>query len=421
MPPVLPARSAQVIHRRRVLQLAAGSAALAGLSRRGVNAQSSATPQATPAPATPGAAAPKPTAIIVSATNDPLRVAGSDGMDHLEYDLIVTNAFPEAVTITLIDVLGADGQVLQRVEGTAIAAITQPVLGVGPITQISGSMTVAVVMDLIVPRDDVHDRIDHRITYELPADAELASLVGSFLIEGPLLTVDPRPAITIAPPLHGPGWLTFSGVGDLPSLHRSIRLPVDGGTYAKSETFAIDWIQLVDGRAFEGDGMSIEQWYAYGADVTSATAGTVVAVRDGMPNEVPNAVPENVRELADYGGNQVTVHVGDDVWAFYGHLISDSLAVAVGDSVMPGQVLGRLGNSGNTTAPHLHFGLLNGPDPLANNSLPMVFDSYTLRGVLDEASRGSFLSAEGEGPEIVGPPREEHGTLALNWTVTDFA
>ena len=109
MTPILPAHSSQFVHRRRVLQLAAGSAALAGLSRRGVSAQSSPIPQATPAPATPGVAGPKTTALIVSATNDPLRVAGSDGMDHLEYDLIVTNAFPEAVTITLIEVLGVDG------------------------------------------------------------------------------------------------------------------------------------------------------------------------------------------------------------------------------------------------------------------------------------------------------------------------
>ena len=414
------ARSARVVPRRRVLQFAVGSAALAGLSWRRVSAQSSSTPQATPASATPGGAALKTTALLVSATNDPLRVAGSDGMDHLEYDLIVTNAFPEPVTLTLIEFLGADGQVLLRLEGGAIAAVTQPVLGVGPLTQILGSMTVGVVMDLIVPRDDVHDRIDHRITYELAADAELTSLVGSFLIEGPLLAVDPRAAVVIAPPLHGSGWLTFSGVGDLPSLHRSIRVPVDGGTYAKSETFAIDWLQLVDGRVFEGDGVSVEQWYCYGSEVTSASAGTVVAIRDGMPDEAPNSLPDNLVEPADYGGNQITVQLGDGVWAFYGHFIPGSVAVAVGDPVTPGQLLGLLGNSGNTSAPHLHFGLLDGPDPLANNSLPMVFDSYTLLGVLDEASRGIFLSPDSPASDIVGTPRPEQETLALNWTVTDF-
>ncbi|HYH12930.1 MAG TPA: hypothetical protein VD789_11290, partial [Thermomicrobiales bacterium] len=192
------------------------------------------------------------TAILVSSTNDPLRVAGSDGMDHLEYDLIVTNAFPEPVTITQIEVLGADGRRLQLVEGDQISATTQPVTGLGPIEAIPASGTVGVVMDLIVPPDEVHEQINHRITYGLSVDSEIASLVGSFVIKGPLLAVDPRPAIVIAPPLRGSGWVTFSGVGDLPSLHRSIRLPIDGHSYVKSETFAIDWIQATDGRVFRG-------------------------------------------------------------------------------------------------------------------------------------------------------------------------
>lgn len=55
---------------------------------------------------------------------------------------IVTNAFPEPVTITFIAILGADGQVLQRLEGATIAAITQPLLGPGPMAEIPGSGTV---------------------------------------------------------------------------------------------------------------------------------------------------------------------------------------------------------------------------------------------------------------------------------------
>ena len=401
--------------RRSMIQATSAAVAVAAFAPLASHAR-----QATPQPATPGAAPPLTTAIIVSATNDPLRVVGSDGMDHLEYDLIVTNAFPEPVTITLIEVLGADGQLLQQVEGDAITGITQPLLGLGPMEQIPGSGAVGVVMDLIVPPDDVHERIDHRITYQRPADSTLASLTGSLVIEGPLLAVDPRPAVVIAPPLHGSGWLTFSGVGSSPSLHRSIRLAVDGLAYAKSETFAIDWLQITDGGVFEGDGGRNDQWHCYGAEVTSATDGTVVSVRNGMPDQTPNAPPENLLEATDYGGNQVTVQMADGVWAFYGHLIADSLAVEVGETVVAGQMLGLLGNSGNSTAPHLHFGLLDGPDPLANNSLPMVFDAYTLIGDLDEAARGDFLAPRGSASVIVGTTRQEQGTLPLNWTVTEF-
>ncbi len=380
-----------------------------------------ATPMATPEPATRETSRPLTTAIIISATNDPLRVAGSDGKDHLEYDLIVTNGFPEPVAITLIEVLGEDAQLLQRLEGNAIAEITQPLIGLGPLKQIPASSTVGVVMDLTVPHGNVHTQIDHRITYAFPPDAAFTSLVGSFVIEGPLLAVDPRQATTIASPLHGPGWITFSGCGNPPSLHRSIRLPIDGRTYSKPETFAIDWIQIKDGRPFEGDGARNEQWYCHGAEVASATVGTVVEVSNGLPDETPNTAPTNVHQPEDFGGNHVTVQVTDGVWAFYGHLVVDSIKVKVGDSVVAGQVLGLLGNSGNSTAPHLHFGLLDGPDPLANNSLPMVFDSYKLLGVIDEKSRGTILAPDGPVSAIVGTPRQEQGTLPLNWTVTDFA
>lgn len=342
-------------------------------------------------------------------------------MDHLEYDLIVTNTYPEPVTIALVEVLGADGQLLQQLEGDALAEITQPILGFGPTKEIPGSGVVGVVMDVVVARDEAIDLLDHRITYRLPADSQFASIIGSLVIEGPVLAVDSRPATPITSPLHGSGWITFSGVGNPPSLHRSVRLAVDGLHYAKPETFAIDWIQMVDGRVFEGDGARNEQWHCYGAEVTSATAGTVVAVRNGMPDQTPNMPPKNVLRPADCGGNHVVVQMDDGVHAFYGHLIVDSITVKIGDTVAVGQLLGLLGNTGNSTAPHLHFGLLDGPNPLANNSLPMVFDSYTLLGDLDEGSRGTFLGPGGPASSIVGTPRQEQDTLPLNWTVTDFA
>ena len=61
----------------------------------------------------------KTTAIVVSATNDPLRVSGSDGVDHLEYDLLVTNGFAAPVTLTSIAVTAPDGETLLRLEGDA--------------------------------------------------------------------------------------------------------------------------------------------------------------------------------------------------------------------------------------------------------------------------------------------------------------
>ena len=59
--------------------------------------------------------------------------------------------------------------------------------------------------------------------------------------------------------------------------------------------------------------------------------------------------------------------------------------VKVGDKVATGQVLGLLGNSGNTDSPHLHFHVMDGPSPLVSNGLPFVFTAFTGQGrIVDE-------------------------------------
>src|SRR5215204_5627581 len=145
-----------------------------------------ATPVASPA------AGVKTTAIVVSATNDPLRVSGSDGLDHLEYDLLVTNGFAAPVTLTSIAVTAPDGETLLRLEGDALVTATQPLLGRTPTAEIPTSGTVAVVMDVTVPPDRAVERVSHSITYEVAPDAPVRSLIGSFEVDGPRLGGDRR-------------------------------------------------------------------------------------------------------------------------------------------------------------------------------------------------------------------------------------
>ncbi len=153
------------------------------------------------------AAASRTTAIVVSATNDPLRALGSDGADHLEYDLIVTNAFTAPVTLASVEVLAPDGEGLLRLAGDDLVASTQPLLEVTPTEAIPASSTVAVVMDVRVLSDQAVGRRTHRIAYEVAPDALGRSLFGNFEFAGPELPVDPRPVTIIAPPLRGGSWL----------------------------------------------------------------------------------------------------------------------------------------------------------------------------------------------------------------------
>jgi murein DD-endopeptidase MepM/ murein hydrolase activator NlpD len=376
------------------------------------------------ATAGPTAANPKTsqlTAIVVSAIGGPVGVPGSDGLEHIEYDLLVTNVFTAPVTLTAIEVLTLDGERLLLLEGDALVMATQPLLGLTPLAEILPSAVAAVMIDVAVPRSQIPESLTHRIAYTLPEDAPGAGQIESFTIDGPELGVDARAPVVIAPPVHGPGWLNAFSCCDATSIHRGVRAAVDGARIVKSETFAIDWVLLQDGRPFAGDGARNEEWFGYGAEVTSAAPGTVIFTRDGQPDGTPMSLPSVLNGPGAAGGNQVIVQIAPGVWAFYAHLQPGSVAVEVGDQVVTGQLIGTLGNSGNSIGPHLHFGLIDGPDPMTASSVPMVLDRYDLTGAVDPTSLFAVLSDPAAlelRVDAVSQP--QRGTLPLNMTVTDF-
>ncbi|MFI1466771.1 M23 family metallopeptidase [Streptomyces wuyuanensis] len=75
-------------------------------------------------------------------------------------------------------------------------------------------------------------------------------------------------------------------------------------------------------------------------------------------------------------GNRPVLDLGDGTWAVQAPLRRGSLAVREGERVTAGQLLARCGNSGDSTEPHLHVPLMDGPDPEAAHGIP-----FTWRGV----------------------------------------
>ena len=110
--------------------------------------------------------------------------------------------------------------------------------------------------------------------------------------------------------------------------------------------------------------------------------GTVVYTTACRPIETPSVlmVP---RSKSNHGGNNVILEIAPNVFAWCAHLRRGSLTVKVGDAVKVGAPIAKLGNTGPSEGPHLHFGRLNRPDPIAGRSLPFVFDSFTLDGAVD--------------------------------------
>jgi murein DD-endopeptidase MepM/ murein hydrolase activator NlpD len=113
-----------------------------------------------------------------------------------------------------------------------------------------------------------------------------------------------------------------------------------------------------------------------------------------------------------YPGNKVVVRIAPDKYAFYAHLKPGSVRVHRGQRVRTGEVLGLLGNSGNSTAPHLHFGIHNGPVLATSTSLPYLIDRYRYEG-------SGALSEDGT-VAIKGRPRAERRTYPLNLSSLTF-
>ena len=122
----------------------------------------------------------------------------------------------------------------------------------------------------------------------------------------------------------------------------------------------------------------MSSYRSYGQPLIAAAAGKVVEARDVFPNQTPpdNPTPPS---FADLPGNHVTLRVGPGIYLLYAHMKPGSVRVRVGERVRRGQMLGKLGNSGNSATPHLHLQVQT-TRSFVSDGLPFVFNRFRLLG-----------------------------------------
>ena len=361
-------------------------------------------------PGTMPAAAKTTTALHVESSNPPYAVFGSDGRLHVEYDLVLTNAFVGPATLDAVAVR-ADGKPALTLTGDALTAATHTLLTSDATVTIAPASTAFTQVDLVLPGRTAPKRITNRVAYTIPADAPSRSVIGSTVSASPVLRTDPRPPTVISAPLSGAGWVNVNGCcNDPTSPHRETLLASDGD-WVTPELFAIDWIREVDGRFYSGDGTQNTDWVGFGEPIHAVADGTVVLTRDGLPDIPPMTKNPGLRTPEDYAGNNVIVAIGHGRYAVFDHLVRGSVRVRRGQRVRAGQVVGKLGNSGNTDGPHLHFGIEARPDSLAQG-LPFEIDDFVLEHTVSAASPGQVT--------LIGTPKRLHRALPLIRSVATF-
>jgi Peptidase family M23 len=312
---------------------------------------------------------------------------------YLIYELFVTNVAATSLTIQRLEVLDADSvekEPIASFEAEQLNGVLEhfrnPVVGdrKPEVTSsyrelASGESAVLFLTLTLKPGASVPRTLRHRVT------------TSEAIAEGATIGTHHTQLHVLGPPLRGAQWQVNAGPNNNDSYHRRGIL-VFNGNASISRRYAIDWLKVANGATHSGDERDNRSYYAYGMDVLAVADGTITKIRDGIPENVPGhngkgsrAVPLSIDTVS---GNTIALDIGDGQFAHYNHLQPGSLRVKVGDRVRIGQVLAKVGDSGDAFEPHLHFEVSTSPTVLAGEGVPYLIDDYRILSTTDaEAER----------------------------------
>ena len=300
-------------------------------------------------------------------------VAFSDSGAYVAYELFVTNLTPTPMTLRRVDVMtvGSPGAVLTSLADTGLLRSTSRITQIpaGDRLKLDGGARAVVYLWVPVDRASPPAQLRHRLTFQRDSAT-------TEILEGTTIPVE-RSAVAIGAPVRGE-WAAFNGPSNA-SGHRRLVLALDGHT-ASGQRFAIDFLQVDsagNSRRPGTDAAKNSNYYAYGTELLAVADGVVAATKDSIPENVPGGRAVKI-DLVTVGGNFVGIDIGGGKYALYAHVQPGSLRVKVGDRVKRGQVIALLGNSGNSTEPHVHFQIADGPSFLAAEGLPYATDFEVL-------------------------------------------
>ena len=303
----------------------------------------------------------------------------SAGRTYLVYEIRLTNESKAPLAVRRLELRDADKLTAEPIavfEAESLDKILQhfgnPAIGDhmpeadGGHRNLAAGETAMVFLTLVLePGARVPERLSHR----------LYTAEGN--IDGAVVGTHTYALRTLSPPLEGDSWEALSGAGDNDSHHRR-QFVVLGGRMSQNGRHAIDWKRTRNGASFSGPEGEISSYYSYGKRVLAVANGTVLKIKDGIPDNKPGHVGAEALNLSreTIAGNVIVLELGSGQYAYYAHLQPGSLRVKAGQRVHRGEVIALVGNSGSSFEPHLHFEVTTSPETLAGEGLPYLLDEY---------------------------------------------
>jgi hypothetical protein len=333
----------------------------------------------------------------ITTRETPAAVQLTDGRYHVSYLLFVTNWLNRDLHLRSIEI-GAEGaEPIARFDS---AALTNPVLlrstyyvassepsPAGLTLQSGRTALVNVYFTTTTP--SLPPRLVHTLRFARDSTLVLrhddGSISPDLLVKSLPLETRSAPLVISAPVRGGP-WRCGNGLA--PDNAHAAVYPFRAAQLRVPQRFGCDFFRTDSaGSTLPNpfpDTISNEMFYGYGEAVIAVADGTIAYVKDGIPENVPQAngsfVPAVLMTNETNAGNWVSLRLAPGVYAFYAHLQPGSIRVRTGQRVRRGQVIGLLGNSGNSVGPHLHFHIGNANSLSGSDAVPHVYRSFIWLG-----------------------------------------
>ena len=340
--------------------------------------------------------APAATILNMTVPFAPIPVPSQNGI-NLAYELELMPADGMAPVVDKVEVLDpATGKILYTADGELLAALYHPASVPPPasaeIQNGTGKLSLPrVSLWFGVNPGAVPDRLSHRLTLNRTATGLPLLIIngGEVAVNKDLIPV------VVGSPVHGPGWMVMETTSPL-THHFRAQITMNGVTRVP-QRYAQDWVYLdpVSGQATSGNATLARNYYGFGKEIFAVANGTVVDASDGLPDfeTIYSAAGSTIATAA---GNYVILDIGNRKYACYAHMINGSVRVKTGDLVQEGQVLGLMGNSGNSDIPHLHFQVVTDiPSFLGAEGYPHVYRSFDVTGEVNETLGAERMSFQG--------------------------